>query len=159
MQVTVEPKDGFTVVHLRGEFDALSAQEFQGAIERLLEQDSDQVVVNLRVWVVNASARCGETPTRHSMRWRKHGRRATDTTIHARAGAPRETPRRVEHMHAASTLLPASSSLNRLSRLESPERAADTSDCASICSTFSSMRLNASMAPVLLLFGLLSVED
>ena len=57
MQVTVEPKDGFTVVHLRGEFDALSAQEFQGAIEQLLEQDSDQVVVNLRrVTFINSTA-------------------------------------------------------------------------------------------------------
>lgn len=57
MQVNVEPKDGFSVVHLRGEFDALSAQEFQGAIERLIEENSDQVVVNLRqVTFINSTA-------------------------------------------------------------------------------------------------------
>ena len=57
MQVTVEPRDSFTILHLRGEFDTFYCPLLQKEIEGLLAAGVNRVALNLRlVKFINSTA-------------------------------------------------------------------------------------------------------
>ncbi len=57
MQITVEPRDTYTIVHLRGEFDTFYVPRMQKEIEGLIAAGVVHVVLNLRlVKFINSTA-------------------------------------------------------------------------------------------------------
>ena len=57
MHITAEPRDHYTVLHLRGEFDTYYGPLLQQEIEQLIAAGSTQVVLNLRlVKFINSTA-------------------------------------------------------------------------------------------------------
>jgi anti-anti-sigma factor len=57
MQVTVEPRDNFTILHLRGEFDTFYCALLQKEIDGLLASGVNRVALNLRlVKFINSTA-------------------------------------------------------------------------------------------------------
>ena len=57
MQVTVEPRDNFTILHLRGEFDTFYCPLLQKEIEGLIAAGVNRVALNLRlVKFINSTA-------------------------------------------------------------------------------------------------------
>ena len=57
MQVTVEPRDSFTILHLRGEFDTFYCPLLQKEIEGLVAAGVNRVALNLRlVKFINSTA-------------------------------------------------------------------------------------------------------
>ena len=57
MQITAEPRDGFTVLHLRGEFDTFYCTALQKEIEELISAGVRNVALNLRlVKFINSTA-------------------------------------------------------------------------------------------------------
>jgi anti-sigma B factor antagonist len=57
MQITVEPRDQFTILHLRGEFDTFYCPHLQKEIDGLVAAGNTRVVLNLRlVKFINSTA-------------------------------------------------------------------------------------------------------
>lgn len=57
MQITAEPRDAFTVLHLRGEFDTYYCPLLQQEVEALIKAKDVRVVLNLRlVKFINSTA-------------------------------------------------------------------------------------------------------
>jgi anti-anti-sigma factor len=57
MQVTLEPRDNFTIVHLRGEFDTFYCTLLQKEIDALIASGVNRVALNLRlVKFINSTA-------------------------------------------------------------------------------------------------------
>ena len=57
MQVTVEPRDHFTILHLRGEFDTFYCALLQKEVDTLIASGVNRVVLNLRlVKFINSTA-------------------------------------------------------------------------------------------------------
>lgn len=57
MQVTVEPRDSFTILHLRGEFDTFYCTLLQKEIDALIASGVNRVALNLRlVKFINSTA-------------------------------------------------------------------------------------------------------
>src|SRR6185295_17846333 len=57
MQVTVEPRDNFTILHLRGEFDTFYCALLQKEIDGLIASGVNRVALNLRlVKFINSTA-------------------------------------------------------------------------------------------------------
>lgn len=57
MQITAEPRDGFTILHLRGEFDTFYCPLLQKEIDGLIKSGVHRVALNLRlVKFINSTA-------------------------------------------------------------------------------------------------------
>src|SRR5262245_40806561 len=57
MQVTVEPRDNFTILHLRGEFDTFYCALLQKEIDGLIASGVTRIALNLRlVKFINSTA-------------------------------------------------------------------------------------------------------
>jgi len=57
MQITAEPRDGFTVLHLRGEFDTFYCTALQNEIDQLIAAGDRNIALNLRlVKFINSTA-------------------------------------------------------------------------------------------------------
>lgn len=57
MEITAEPLDGFTVLHLRGEFDSAHCPRLQEEVALLLSRGVDRVALDLRkVSFINSTA-------------------------------------------------------------------------------------------------------
>ncbi len=49
MKITVEPRENYTVLHLRGEFDTFYCSNLQKEIDDLLNAGAPNIVLNLRM--------------------------------------------------------------------------------------------------------------
>ena len=57
MQVTVEPRDNFTILHLRGEFDTFYCSLLQKEVDGLITSGVNRVALNMRlVKFINSTA-------------------------------------------------------------------------------------------------------
>src|SRR5688572_5784445 len=65
MQVTVEPRDNFTILHLRGEFDTFYCALLQKEIDGLVAQGVNRIALNMRlVKFINSTAQIGRASCR-----------------------------------------------------------------------------------------------
>jgi anti-anti-sigma factor len=57
MQITVEPRENFTILHLRGEFDTFYCPHLQKEVDSLVSAGVDRIALNLRlVKFINSTA-------------------------------------------------------------------------------------------------------
>ena len=57
MKITVEPRDNFTILHLRGEFDTFNCPHLQKEVDSLVAAGVSRIALNLRlVGFINSTA-------------------------------------------------------------------------------------------------------